>query len=379
MNRTPIRARRAAALLLAAAALPFTPALAQEAQTPPSDPPVAETPAEPAPQPEAETTTPEPVTTEPVAETAADPAPVRRTERTAPRTTAVRRPAPAPAATLAAPVPALPPASALPPAGTEVLPDPGAGLAAAAPEELPVQPPVTTTLTQEEPRGAPVWPWLLVGLLALGALGFLLMRRRRRADAVYHEESREAEPAFVEPVGEAPVTPAVVAAAPVAAAAAVDAGRPEIELSMRPRRAGVDGSDARVEFELTVGNSGTAPARDLRVSTWMLAADASEAERALIEPRDHADTPPVTIDAGEARTMEGSVALATSEVTGDSVLPVVVADARYVLPDGSEEHRAVSFAVGVPVEGELAHFDTENPSGLHEDVEARPFGGNPGR
>ncbi len=71
--------------------------------------------------------------------------------------------------------------------------------------------------------------------------------------------------------------------------------------------------------------------------------------------------------------MEAAVALPTAEVEGDALLPVVVADARYTLPDGSEEHRSVSFAVGVPVEGELAHFDVENPSGLHEGVEARPF------
>jgi len=34
---------------------------------------------------------------------------------------------------------------------------------------------------------------------------------------------------------------------------------------------------------------------------------------------------------------------------------------------------AAFFAVGVPWEGELAHFDIENPSGLHEGVEARPL------
>jgi hypothetical protein len=106
----------------------------------------------------------------------------------------------------------------------------------------------------------------------------------------------------------------------------------------------------------------------------MLAAGSSEAERALIEPRPEGELPPVTLDAGQAQTIETSVALPTSGVEGDSVLPVVVADARYRLPDGSEGRTSASFAVGVPVEGELAHFDMENPSGLHDDVEARPVG-----
>jgi hypothetical protein len=143
---------------------------------------------------------------------------------------------------------------------------------------------------------------------------------------------------------------------------------------MRPRRAGVSGEDARVEFELTVGNRGPVAAEDVRISTWMLASGATEAERALIEPHDHADTPSVTIAAGEERTVEASVALPTARVEGDAVLPVVVADARYRLPDGSEGRTSASFAVGVPDGEELAYFAVDNPSGLHDDVVARPIG-----
>jgi hypothetical protein len=84
----------------------------------------------------------------------------------------------------------------------------------------------------------------------------------------------------------------------------VPEGRAEIDLRMRPVRAGVEGADARVEFELTVDNTGSAPAEDVRVSTWLLAAGPSEAEQALIAPAGHADTPAVTLAAGEARTLE---------------------------------------------------------------------------
>ena len=68
------------------------------------------------------------------------------------------------------------------------------------------------------------------------------------------------------------------------------------------------------------------------------------------------------------------VALSTEKVEGDAVLPVVVADARYLLPDGSEGRTSATFAVGVPDGEELAHFAVDNPSGLNEGVVAKPLG-----
>jgi hypothetical protein len=136
-------------------------------------------------------------------------------------------------------------------------------------------------------------------------------------------------------------------------------------------RAGVEGDEAMVEFALKVDNRGAAVARDVRVSAFMLQAGASEAERNLIAPK---QMPPVEIAAGESKQVETAVALPTEKVSGDSVLPVVVADARYTLPDGSEGHTSATFAVGVPDGEELAHFAVDNPSGLHDDVVARPLG-----
>ena len=234
----------------------------------------------------------------------------------------------------------------------------------------------TAAPAQTQSRGTSVWPWLLLGALLIAGGLFLFARRRRRAD-IYDDvyESDRAE-TYAEPeVVAAPAAvedPALVMAT---AAPAADAGEAEIELDMRPLRAGVAGDGARVEFQLTVGNSGSAPAQAVRVSTWMLAAGSSEMERALIEPRaEAADTPPVTIPAGESRTMEAAVALPTSEVEGDAVLPVVFADASWQDADGTERHTRVSYAVGVPDGEELAHFATDNPSGLHEGVVARALG-----
>jgi hypothetical protein len=373
MKNHPTPLARAAALLLAAAALPLTPVIAQE-----TDPP-----AEATSPPDATTSIPPPEATTPVqeetttvappteAETAATPpartrAPVRTTTRRTTTTRTTRAPATVivPAPVGVAPVPV--PADTLPPVATTPLPPPVAQTPPL--EVLPEVPPapVTTTVETEDSRDS-LLPWLLAGLLLVGALAFFALRRRRRTD-VYDDvrEVYEPAPAAVAPVAAAPIVTPVDSVTP--------AGRPELDLAMRPVRAGVSGSDARVEFELTVGNNGPVAAEDVRISTWMLAAGSSEAESALIVPRDHADTPPVRIGAGEARTLQASVALPTAEVEGDAVLPVVVADARYRLPDGSEGRTSASFAVGVPDGEELAHFGIDNPSGLHEGVVARPLG-----
>ncbi|HYE27340.1 MAG TPA: hypothetical protein VEA61_03785 [Allosphingosinicella sp.] len=365
MKQQPAPLARAG-LLLAAAALPLTPLTAQETQ-PPADPPAAETsipppvadttlpPPEPTPL-EVETTLPSPATE---AEATATAEPVRTTtRRTTSRTMTRATAAPAPIVAAPAPVAASPPATAVP------LPPPVAQTPPA--EVLPEVPPAPVATTVEaEDRAGSILPWLLAGLLLVGALAFFALRRRRRTE-VY---DRVDEPVPAEPVPVAAAAPIVTPIDTVA-----PAGRPELELAMRPVRAGVSGGDARVEFELTVGNRGPVPAEDVRISTWMLASGSTEAERALIEPGDHADTAPVTIGAGEARTVEASVALPTSAVEGDAVLPVVVADARYRLPDGSEGRTSASFAVGVPDGEELAHFAVDNPSGLHDDVVARPLG-----
>jgi hypothetical protein len=371
---------RAACLLLAAAALPLAPALAQDTQTSPpppatepAPPPAAQAPApEPAPPPAQPVATPLPeVTTAPAEAPAARSTTARTATRTSTARTVVRTPTvrtpvrAAPVVATATPVAAVtsPAATAAPAPAPEVAPtappvpiaaEPAAGVDTVAPAPAP-----------QPNRLAALWPWLLLGALAVAGLLIFALRRRRRATV--YDDVYETEPAT-----RVAAEPEVVAAP---AAVAADVGEPEIELGMQPVRAGVSGDDARVEFRLTVGNRGSAPAEDVRVSTWMLAAGSTEMERSLIEPRaDSADTPPVTIAAGESRTMEAAVALPRSEVEGDALLPVVVADAAWRAPDGTEHHTRRSYAVGVPDGEELAHFDVENPSGLHEGVVAQPLG-----
>jgi hypothetical protein len=362
MKHTGFTPRRAAALLLTAAALPLTPSLAQEAQVPDpivdvAPPPAIPQPVETAPPVQTQTAAPAPVTTapEPVAAAPAETTPApRRTARTATRTPA-RSAAPARAAPARAATPA--PAAAAPapvPAGTQA-PAPAAE-AVPPPVVLPAAP--AAAPAEQQPGGGSSLLWLVLGALALGALAAFFLLRRRRSAAYDEVDDRAFAP---------------VAAVPVDEAAPVDAGRPELDLDLRPRRAGVSGDEAVVEFELDVANRGSAVARDVRVSTWMVpAGSATEMERALIaRPEGEAVA---EIEAGSGECMARSVTLDTRGVEGDAVLPVVVAEARYTLPDGTEARTSATYAVGVPDGEELAHFAIDNPSGLHDEVIAKELG-----
>lgn len=420
--------RRAIVVLLATVALPLTPALAQEAPvavtpspvtaTPPgattaappvvrvTPPPVTSAPAPVAttpPVPVAPTIARPPVVDEePVIEEEAAPPP--RASRTAPRTRAVAPVAPA------APVDA-PPVEAdsmAPIEAAPIAPPPVADPAPPVAEAAPVEP-VAANET-------PTWPWAVGAAASLiAAVALFAIRRRRR---LVEEEAYYDDPLLVDPLAEpvavepdpfvtspqptiAPAPVASAAVAPVAAAAAIssvesaavteaeaedieamaaasepDAGRPWLEFMMRPVRAGTNDQDAVVEFDLTVGNTGSVPARDVRISSWMIAAGSpqeSEMERMLIEPPADAKLSRVSIEPGDATRVEAAVALPRSALRG-SVLPVVVADARYTLPDGTEGRTSASFAVGLPSGEGLEPFALDMPSGLHEGVEARLHG-----
>ena len=354
---------RRALLLLAAAALPLAPLAAQEAQ-PPSDPPAEE---EPAPDPPAKAKAP-PVTIEappPPQTEAEDPMPPGFERTPAPPVQAAPPAAPGDAApaegTIADPLPA----ETLP---VEVLPEaePMPGAEAYPVEVLPEK--------QTEDGGSAL-PLVLVGLLAVAALAFLLLRGRRRrrlfvADEVetdYEEvaapaaRSAEPEPKVLKPE---PVPPPEVIPLGIAA----EDARPWLDLELHPVRAGVIDGEARVEFQLDVRNQGSAPAQGVRISTFM-----RPAEGGAGRPEGR-ELPETTIEAGDGKRIESSVGLPTAGMGLDSLLPVVVAEARYRLQDGSEGRTAASFAVGLPDGGELAHFAVDEPSGLHEGVEARPLG-----
>ena len=333
-------APRSLAPLLAAAALPFTPAMAQEVTLPQVSAPPAATPA-PAPAPQAAPAMvfapqkavvqaappPGPQAEDLARQAQADaaarqssrqtqssrqiarraPAPVRTGAAPASTTTAVTTPAPAPVAAATAPV-----TPAIVDAPQIAAPAPATPAAA--------QQTSTTTTTGFN------WLWAALGVAALAVIGAVLFFRRRRDEEVFYDEPVYAE----EPV---------YAAEPVAVAEPMVLAndRPQIEIGIRPIRAGSDNGQARVDYEVIVENAGALDARDVTVTSWLLNAESSEAESTMIE--NHVD-----VAAGEVATVAGSASVDT--VRG-AFRPVVAADARYTLPDGSEGHIAARFAVGV--------------------------------
>ena len=417
--------RRAIAMLLAAVALPATPLLAQDIQplpvpaqtAPPSvvtPPPVVSvappTAPQAAPAQTVQTVQSLPPVAEPEPQAPAAAAPRRSVERAAPQSR-VRpaQPAASPATLAATAAPALTPEPIAP---------------AAAPVAEPVAPLPAEPVAVEAANPAAVsgsnapWIWLVAGLAAIAALAGLLAWRRRRAAERYYEDEfdepvhRSVVAPVVEPVPDAMIAAAPMAVAPAllvpapqpdvaaadadanpvaeigsvavgeAASADVDAmvasssapaGRPWLELMMRPMRAGTNRDDAVVEFELTVGNAGDVPAKDVRISSWMFAAGSaqeSEMERMLIDPPTDSRLSEVTIQPGDGTRIEAAIALSTAHANG-KVLPVLVADARYTLADGSEGRTSASFEIGLARGDAIEGFSTARPTGMHEDIDAR--------
>ncbi|WP_333572616.1 hypothetical protein [Sphingomonas sp.] len=426
--QTPLRPR--AALLISAAFL-ATPAFAQEAVpqqsvTPPpavqAQPPQA---AAPAPQvrmaPAAPVVQAVPSLEQQMAGSAnqapstadAEPQRAARAGRNAPRPEA--RAAAQPRQAAAVPPPAAPaqeraasPAPVAPPQAAEPAQQP------AAPADQVTQ---TTQTTTEETRSTPLLPWILGGLaviLAAVAATVLLRRSRPKDDVLVRETATTAEPVAHRPAPQ-PVPPrsdiglAAVAAAPVMApaaapqaitepvaeahveaklaepddavlehvvdAAAPVANRPWLELGLRPVRAGTSEEEALVDIELTVGNSGDTAARDVRISTFLLAdAAPSEMEQLLTRHGPAADVPPVTIDAGDGARVDAHLAVPKGEL-GRTFNPVVVAEARYRLPDGREGRTSAAFRIGraAPAADGLGPIGATRPH-LVEDLEAELLG-----
>ncbi|MCW4463160.1 hypothetical protein OK349_15720 [Sphingomonas sp. BT-65] len=157
-------------------------------------------------------------------------------------------------------------------------------------------------------------------------------------------------------------------------------GRPQLELAMRPTQAGMSSRGATVAFELTVANAGDTPAEDVRIGAFMLgdnAAAASEIERLLTNPPAGQVVPAERIEPGDGKQLNASVTLPREQVDavagdGHDFTPVLVADARYRLPDGSEGRTAAAFTIGRVNGGErLVPIALQDDPATYADIEAR--------
>lgn len=426
------------ALLFAAAALPAT-ALAQETVTPPT----VLVPTTPAPAPAPQPVTPPPVQA-PVAQTPPSgesrttiaPGVIEQAQQEARERAAARR-AEAPARpTRAVETPQRAAPVAAPAAAPETAPETAPAAPTPAEPVAQTAPPLADPVTDTAPAPVAAAPdgdgtmWLI--LAALGGVaaliaGAMLLRRRRADDPYIAEEVAvaapvepvaerrmpdpvierpvadpvAAAPAFIAPVAKAkPVTPkhdeakpalenAELSDADPADVAAMLGGakptgvRPQLELAMRPIRAGMSRRGASVGFELTVANAGGVPAKDVRIGAFMLgehSAQQSEIERMLINPPKDAIIDAETIAPGDGTTLEAMLTMprdAVDAIAGDDdgFTPVLVADARYRLPDGREGRTAAAFRIGRSNGGtQLEPIAIQDDPSMYADIEAELVG-----
>lgn len=377
----------------------------------PPSPVVQPLPAEPEQAPAAGSAEPAPRSETPaprarISSRAPAPRPAERHEAVAPVAAATpapeQTPVPAPALETAAinqPAPDQTPPGQSP--GPEVTPPPVEQLQATGEQ-------ATQTLWS---RAFGYWPWLVAALLVLGGvIAYFDMRRRRALAEEYDYAVEEEVPATDVPTAEVPArefVPTGVAGAhselltrksaadPVANthAAKAEAGaedlagivngkppvehRPWLEFGLRPLRAGTSGDEARVEIELTVGNAGDTAARDVRIAAFMLRSGKNgEMERMLIDPPADAMVSSASIEPGGGTRVDATLALPTEALPDpQSYRPVVVADARYRLPDGGEGRTTAAFELGLTdPDGEGFRPIALDRAGMSESVTAHLHG-----
>lgn len=181
---------------------------------------------------------------------------------------------------------------------------------------------------------------IAVLLLAGGAFSFL--RRRRTVE----------EPVAVEPAAPAAAPPPPSPPRPLPAPApvippepasrvttrAIDEARPEIEITLIPKRAGTNLTSAAVDYQVVLRNTGPVAARDIRFGIYMLSASASQAndlQMIFAAPVDQPALPPFELAAGADVQLSGMALLPRENVNVMTIdgkpwfVPVLAMKAEY--------------------------------------------------
>jgi hypothetical protein len=241
------------------------------------------------------------------------------------------------------------------------------------PTTIPAAPPST-------PGGFSPLPWI-AALLLFGsgaAIYFGLQRRRQRFAAAgqdhYFEAPAGPTPAPAPMPRQAPQQPLVrraapevaappagavtsslraAASSPAASGVVTSALRPWIEVELEPSQALVTDEHAAIAFDVTLFNSGSAPARDIAVEACLInAGQQQDAQLSEFYTMAEADTDKIPAVAPMARvTLKSAVRIPRSavqeyEVEGRKLfMPMVAINSRYRWSSG-EGQSAVSFLVG---------------------------------
>ena len=98
----------------------------------------------------------------------------------------------------------------------------------------------------------------------------------------------------------------------------------------------------------------------------------TDMERLLTEHRSDPAVEPMTIEPGEGTRIDAHLA-ASKEDLGRTFNPIVVAEARYTLPDGREGRTAAAFRVGTAREDGIGPLAGSRPH-VTETVDAELYG-----
>jgi hypothetical protein len=305
-----------------------------------------------------------------------------------PERSAAATPAPAPAPRQARPVAAAPaPQVALPQAQPQPAPQ--------VLRQSPSAPSVTATLPALDPTGTssaevspattadfapppaapghsfPLWPWLLAALALAAGGAFLFWRNRSREafaggppiDAFVAPDPQPAPrtaaaPRHAGPAPDAPPSPAP-APAPRADAGFVSSRlRPWIDVGFTPTRCVLDNESLVVEFELELFNSGSQPARAVRVDVALFNAGADQDEQIgefIANPvgaGESIDIPPLKRVGINARVAIARTEVKAYEIAGRQVfLPVIGFNALYGA-GASQGQTSVTYLLGRDTKGE---------------------------
>lgn len=221
----------------------------------------------------------------------------------------------------------------------------------------------TVVLPQRQDQERPLWPWLLGGAALLLAVGWVALRRRGESgsEEVFEADQPAPMPDFVP----------------------VPLPRARLSIALRPTRAGINLISATVACEVTLTNTGDAPANDIRAEVRLLSAyEGQEADLAAF----HAEAgrtavPSFSLQPGGERHFRAVAALPHDAIRSvmaagsPMFVPLVAVSVRF--RDGDAVRQvAQAFAVGVERldSAKLAPFWLDAPARQYDNVAARVHG-----
>jgi hypothetical protein len=258
--------------------------------------------------------------------------------------------------------------------GVEAIPGDQAALAPGQtppPAEIPT-PASTPTLA---PSGAvPMLPWIVAALALAGAVGWFFFRQRPREhygaagsanlfDSLVEPKPEAAARAATKPV---PAEPKAAAPVPTPQPRPQPGGivstrlRPTLELEVQLGRAIVDEKKAAVEFHLTVFNSGSIAARNVRVEASLFNAGPhqdAQIQHFFDQPLGQGD-PIDAITPMQRISIDSAVILPRDQVQPiefegrQLFVPLIAFSALYSWPGGGPGQTSASYLVGKQTNGE---------------------------